>query len=71
MGGWDTDCNGATVGSILGILLGAEKMPEKWISPLNDRVESFVVGYNNSRISDLAKRTFNLAKRALKRSETE
>ena len=71
MGGWDTDCNGATVGSILGVLLGAERMPEKWISPLNDRVESFVVGYNNSQISDLAKRTFNLAKRALKRSETE
>ena len=71
MGGWDTDCNGATVGSILGVMLGADKIPEKWISPLNDRVESFVVGYNNSRISDLAKRTFNLAKRAIKRSGTE
>ncbi len=69
MGGWDTDCNGATVGSILGVMLGADKIPKKWTAPLNDRVESFVIGYNNSRISDLAKRTFNLAKIALKRSK--
>jgi len=66
MGGWDTDCNGATVGSILGVMLGADKIPEKWIKPLNNRIESFVIGYNNSRISDLAKRTFNLAKNVLK-----
>jgi len=69
MGGWDTDCNGATVGSILGVMLGADRLPKKWIDPLNDRVESFVTGYNNSRISGLAKRTFSLAKTSLKRSE--
>jgi len=69
MGGWDTDCNGATVGSILGVMLGADRLPKKWITPLNDRIESFVIGYNNSRISDLSKRTFNLAKTALKKRE--
>lgn len=62
MGGWDTDCNGATVGSIMGIMLGAKKIPKKWINPLNDRLKSFVIGYDNSRISDLAKRTFHIAK---------
>jgi len=67
MGGWDTDCNGATVGSILGVMLGADRLPKKWIDPLNDRVESFVTGYNNSRISDLSKRTFSLAKIALEK----
>jgi len=66
MGGWDTDCNGATTGSILGVILGAEKLPKKWIKPLNNRIESFVIGYNNSQISDLAKRTFKLAKRFLR-----
>jgi len=66
MGGWDTDCNGATTGSILGVMHGAEKLPQKWVGPLNDRVESYVVGYNNSRISDLAKRTLNLALNTLK-----
>jgi ADP-ribosylglycohydrolase len=64
MGGLDTDCNGATTGSILGVMLGAEALPDKWIKPLNDRVESFVVGYNNSQISDLARRTFKIAKRS-------
>jgi ADP-ribosylglycohydrolase len=63
MGGLDTDCNGATVGSILGVILGAKNLPEKWIKPLNDTVESYVIGYNNSRISDLAKRTLKMAKK--------
>jgi len=66
MGGWDADCNGATVGSILGVMLGADNLPEKWIAPLNDRVESFVVGFNNCRISDLARRTFTIARNVLK-----
>ncbi|MDH5440846.1 MAG: ADP-ribosylglycohydrolase family protein [Candidatus Bathyarchaeota archaeon] len=64
MGGLDTDCNGATVGSILGVILGAKGLPEKWIVPLKDRIESFVIGYNGSRISELADRTFGLAKRS-------
>jgi ADP-ribosylglycohydrolase len=66
MGGWDTDCNGATTGSILGVMLGAKKLPEKWIGSLNNRVESYVVGYNDSQISDLAQKTYNLALRVLK-----
>ena len=34
--GYDTDCTGATVGSILGILLGKNKLPTKWTEPLGD-----------------------------------
>jgi len=64
MGGLDTDCNGATVGSILGAILGAKALPHKWIAPLKDRIESFVIGYNESRISELADRTFRLAKKS-------
>jgi ADP-ribosylglycohydrolase len=65
MGGLDTDCNGATVGSILGVILGAEALPEKWVKPLNDLVESYVVGYNGSRVSELAERTFRMAKKTV------
>lgn len=65
MGGMDTDCNGATTGSILGVILGAKNLPEKWIKPLNNRIESYVIGFNNSLVSDLAQRTFKLAKEAL------
>jgi len=67
MGGWDTDCNGATTGSIMGVMLGAKNLPDKWIKPLNDRIRSFVIGYDNSRISDLAKRTLKITKKILER----
>ncbi len=61
MGGWDTDCTGATVGSIVGAMRGAARLPEKWIGPLNNRLESIVPGFQNSSISELARRTVALA----------
>ena len=57
MAGFDTDCNGATVGSILGTMLGAKALPGKWIDPLKDQIRSEVAGFDGSQISDLAKRT--------------
>jgi ADP-ribosylglycohydrolase len=57
MGGWDTDCNGATVGSIVGALLGAGALPQKWIAPVGDRLKSIVTGFTECAISDLARRT--------------
>ena len=59
--GFDTDCNAATTGSILGMILGAGKIPEAWIKPLNNRLVSGVSGMTSSGISDLALRTFKLA----------
>lgn len=63
MCGYDTDCNGATAGSILGALQGIKGIPEEMSKPLNNRVKSIVPGYSDMRISDLAKRTFELAKK--------
>ena len=60
--GLDTDCNGATAGSIVGAILGARSLPGAWIDPLGDRVGSMVAGFDGSRISDLAERTHALAK---------
>ena len=64
-GGWDTDSNGATAGSVVGTVLGAGKLPRHFIEPLEDRTRSAVFGYDNSRISDLARRTTALAERGL------
>jgi len=60
--GFDTDCNGATVGSVVGMLLGARRLPQKWIGPLNDTIETGVAGYARVRISHLAKEGFELYK---------
>jgi ADP-ribosylglycohydrolase len=57
---FDTDCNGATVGSVVGMMLGAEALPEKWVGPLDDRVETSLSGYPLERISDLARQTADL-----------
>jgi ADP-ribosylglycohydrolase len=63
-GGWDTDSNGATAGSVVGTVLGADHLPRHFIEPLEDRTRSAVFGYDNSRISELASRTTALAQRA-------
>ena len=68
-GGWDTDCTGATVGSILGLRLGAKDLPSKWISPLNDRLKSVVRDENDNKISELAKRTLSVAETILKEKD--
>ena len=60
--GWDADCTGATVGSILGAKFGAAALPDKWVGVLNDRLESAVLGHADNRISELAKRTLAVAK---------
>ncbi len=38
--GYDTDCTGATVGSILGIISGYSNMPEKWTKPLGEKIST-------------------------------
>ncbi|MCP2292323.1 ADP-ribosylglycohydrolase [Nocardia amikacinitolerans] len=55
--GADTDSNGATAGSVAGILVGAKGIPAHWIDPLHDRLHSAVMGYDGARISELARRT--------------
>ncbi len=60
--GWDTDSNGATAGSVAGVLLGAAALPDHFIRPLADRTRSGLFGFDNSRISELASRTTQLAR---------
>jgi ADP-ribosylglycohydrolase len=60
-GGWDTDSNAATAGSVAGVVLGARRLPRNFTEPLDDRTRSAIFGYDNSRISDLATRTVRLA----------
>jgi hypothetical protein len=36
--GYDTDCTGATLGSILGIISGSEGLPSRWTDPLGEGI---------------------------------
>lgn len=60
-GGLDTDSNGATAGSVAGVLAGAAAIPAQWTRPLEDTVRSAVFGFDGVRISELAERTLRLA----------
>ncbi len=62
-GGWDTDCTGATAGSVFGAMHGTDALPGHWVDPLNDSVRSAIMGYDHSTLSDLADRTLRLARR--------
>jgi len=58
--GWDTGCNGATVGSAFGAMHGTGKPPDSWVKPLNDCVRSATPGFDYSGISNLAERMLRL-----------
>jgi ADP-ribosylglycohydrolase len=60
MAGHGTDCTGASVGSIIGTMLGAKSLESRWVDPLQDRVQSILAGFSESNISDLAQRTCDL-----------
>jgi ADP-ribosylglycohydrolase len=57
MGGWDTDSNGATVGSVCGALTGARSLPTGWVSPLRNRLASSIPGFDGIGFDTLTART--------------
>lgn len=58
--GFDTDCNGATAGSVLGVMLGARKLPGKWIKPMRDTLLTGVAGYNKVSLTGMADKTVKM-----------
>lgn len=63
MAGMDTDCTAATAGSIMGIATGARGIPESWSRPLHDTLRSQLVNLHEVRVSEVAQRTFQIARR--------
>ncbi|MFZ4297121.1 ADP-ribosylglycohydrolase family protein [Streptomyces cinereoruber] len=57
-GGWDTDSNGATAGSVAGLLAGhPDRLPERWISPLKNRLATSVPSFDGIGFDTLAELT--------------
>ncbi|MFJ9625135.1 ADP-ribosylglycohydrolase family protein [Streptomyces sp. NPDC101181] len=63
-GGWDTDSNGATAGSLAGLLAGAPAaLPERWTAPLKNRIATSVTGFDRTGFDTLAALTHQEALR--------
>jgi hypothetical protein len=52
---FDTDCNGATTGSILGILHGRSALPAAWVDVINDTLHTGVAGYHTVKLADITR----------------
>jgi len=50
--GHDTDCNCATVGSVIGIALGAGRLPPKWLVGVNNQVYTCVATFDDKLAID-------------------
>lgn len=59
--GWDTDCNGATVGGLCG--LAGCRIPEQWTAPWRSRVSVTLAGVDELHLDDLVARTLAVAER--------
>jgi hypothetical protein len=57
--GWDTDCNGATVGGLWG--LQGRPVPSRWKAPWQGRVAVTLAGVGELRLEDLVDRTVAVA----------
>jgi ADP-ribosylglycohydrolase len=67
MAGMDTDCTGATAGSILGLAVGRHGIPEHWTAPFNDTIRTELAEMHELRISEVAARTLDVAKENARR----
>jgi ADP-ribosylglycohydrolase len=70
--GWDTDCTAATLGAILGIILGAQNLPYEWIEPLGYEISTNIKdgGLREFKVPkdifELTERICKIAKKVLK-----
>ena len=61
--GFDTDCNGATVGSAWGILAGFARIAPKWYEHFEGAIHTSVHGYHDLPLDEAVQRTVALTKR--------
>ena len=60
-GGWDTDTNGAAVGSIVGAAVGVAGIDQRWSAPLGGRFTSSLPGFDGITLDELVRRTIAVA----------
>ena len=63
MCGQDVDCNAAQIMNAVAIMTGRTGIPERWLEPIGDRLDSYVRGKKQMTISGLAEWTAKLTKK--------
>ena len=58
--GWDTDCNGATVGGLFG--LTGSPIPDAWTRPWAGRIGLSLAGYTELQVDEVVDRTVAVAR---------
>ncbi|MFF9122065.1 ADP-ribosylglycohydrolase family protein [Streptomyces sp. NPDC014889] len=65
-GGWDTDSNGATAGSVAALLAGSPgALPDHWTAPLKNRLATSVGDFDGTGFDTLANLTHREASRPM------
>ena len=59
--GLDNDCTGATVGSIAGACLGFDAIPSYWYEKFNNKICTYLIGYEELALDDVINRFLKLA----------
>lgn len=55
--GFDTDCNGATAGSVFGLAYGKDTISEYWTKPFKGRLYTSIFGADSVMIEDCVEKT--------------
>jgi len=73
--GEDTDCTGATAGSVYGILHGTAGIPQKWIDPIGRGIKTIAINTGDMQgrvphtVDELTDRTARVAQQVLLRGQ--
>lgn len=62
MCGLDTDCSAGQTAAIMGVIAGASGIPGKWKDPVGDDFETYVIGYERLKASEVAEWTHRLSR---------
>ena len=63
MCGQDVDCNAAQLITVVGIIQGIDFIPEYWVKPIGDNLDTYCRELKKLKISELAKWTAEVARK--------
>lgn len=65
--GEDTDCTAATLGAILGIIMGEKALPERWVAPIGDKINTWCINFCDNGVA-IPKTVTELTERILRQT---